>query len=242
MAWIRFAAETDGELMKLIEPMTLEEETDPTETETEDKPFDGSKLKMEYAYRADTVLPVKYTVSEILRRQEGHGVYPFVREKDRSSAALGTAIHAVMQYVDYSLRTEGEVEKAMDDMVSEGFLEREEREQVDARTILSVLRSPFMEEMGRYPCKREQPFMMYGSYAEGSEERVLVQGVIDLLVEKEDGYVVVDFKTGGGDAETLKDRYRKQLELYAKGVETILKKPVRRKVIYSVTGGFTVDV
>ena len=48
------------------------------------------------------------------------------------------------------------------------------------------------------------------------EEEVLVQGIIDVFWEEEDGIVLLDYKTDRVDnAEELIRRYKKQLELYA---------------------------
>ena len=240
MKWILMAADADEKLAALVEDMVVDEREETPEVPVENKPFDGSRLKRAYRYEQDTARPVKYSVSEILAKQDGYGVNPFAG--DKSSAELGTAIHTVMQYVSYDLTTEGEVDAAMDEMVRTGTLLPEERKKVPAGLILSVLRSEVIKNAKKYPCKREQPFMMYVLPEDGGEDKVLVQGVIDLLVDEGDGYVVVDFKTGGGDAERLQERYAKQLSLYAEGVEKILKKRVKRKVIVSVTGGFSVDV
>ena len=48
---------------------------------------------------------------------------------------------------------------------------------------------------------------------------VIVQGKIDLLIVDGKDAVVVDYKLSGASEETLKARYKKQLELYAKAVK-----------------------
>ena len=62
-------------------------------------------------------------------------------------------------------------------------------------------------------------------------ERVLVQGIIDCLVEEEDGFVLLDFKTG------QPADYRKQLELYRRAVETIYRRPVKEAYLYFLDSG-----
>ena len=85
-------------------------------------------------------------------------------------------------------------------------------------------------------------FCRFVTEIDGKSGKVLVQGVIDLLIDEGDGYVVVDFKTGEADEKRLAERYGKQLSLYAEGVEKILKKPVKRKVIYSTGLGKSIEV
>ena len=69
-----------------------------------------------------------------------------------------------------------------------------------------------------------------------SGEMILVQGIIDVFFEEEDGLVVLDYKTDyvpQEPEETLKRRYGKQLALYGRALEEITGKRVREKILYS---------
>lgn len=66
------------------------------------------------------------------------------------------------------------------------------------------------------------------------EEEVLVQGVIDVYFEEEDGLVLMDYKTDRvSEAEELVKRYHTQLEYYAQALERLTHKKVKEKLIYS---------
>jgi ATP-dependent helicase/nuclease subunit A len=86
---------------------------------------------------------------------------------------------------------------------------------------------------------KERPFVMTVpasrlDAAFPEEEKVLVQGVIDVYFEEEDGIVILDYKTDSvQDMHELTDRYRTQLDCYAEAVETITGKRVKEKIIYS---------
>jgi ATP-dependent helicase/nuclease subunit A len=71
------------------------------------------------------------------------------------------------------------------------------------------------------------------------EETVLLQGVIDCLIEQEEGWILLDYKTDATadlpDA-LLQARYRIQLEHYAQAVEKITGKPVLEKILYFFDG------
>lgn len=59
---------------------------------------------------------------------------------------------------------------------------------------------------------------------------MLLQGVIDCLIETEDGYVILDFKTDRVSEGTLPERaesYRAQLDAYAAAVREICGGTVR---------------
>ena len=68
----------------------------------------------------------------------------------------------------------------------------------------------------------------------GSEEMLLIQGIIDVFFEEEDGIVLLDYKTDSvRNARELADRYRTQMELYQEAVERALGKAVKEKILYS---------
>jgi ATP-dependent helicase/nuclease subunit A len=77
-------------------------------------------------------------------------------------------------------------------------------------------------------------------------ETVLVQGVIDLFFENEDGtYTVVDYKTDKaleGSEEALATRYKGQLAYYAKAVKGITGKEVSNGIIYSFALGKEIPI
>ena len=76
-----------------------------------------------------------------------------------------------------------------------------------------------------------------------TDEKTVVQGVIDCVIEEEDSITVLDFKTDrvSEDAELI-ERYSKQLEIYAAACEKMFSKPVKEKLIYSFALSKTINV
>ena len=70
-------------------------------------------------------------------------------------------------------------------------------------------------------------------------EEVLLQGVIDLLAISPFGAEIIDYKYSVLNAEGLKRKYRKQLELYAYAVEKSLGIKVIRKTLVNILTGET---
>ncbi len=89
--------------------------------------------------------------------------------------------------------------------------------------------------------KKETEFMMcvpYNTLVESDvTDKVLVQGVVDLLIEYEDGFAIVDYKFSSLPAEVLKQKYAEQLKLYKQAVELAYNKPVKNTYIYSINSG-----
>ena len=178
----------------------------------------------------------------------------FLREKKTlSGASRGSAYHRVMELLDFAKEYDGaELESALEMMRIEGKISDEMAACIDIRDIQAFLETSSGKRLAQAEQQRrlwkEQPFVlgipMGEVYPELSEneatagETVLIQGIIDVYFEEDDGLVVLDYKTdkvrSGGD---LLEKYKAQLEYYARALEQITGKKVKEKIIYSFTLG-----
>ena len=74
---------------------------------------------------------------------------------------------------------------------------------------------------------------------------MLIQGIIDAWIDDDDGILLIDYKTDHipeGQEEILIKRYKAQLDYYGRALEQIRKKPVKKRVIYSLTLEKSVEV
>jgi ATP-dependent helicase/nuclease subunit A len=77
------------------------------------------------------------------------------------------------------------------------------------------------------------------------DEIVVVQGIIDMLIKTPQGLIIIDFKTDDVTAKKAPERaelYRRQLALYGRAVETILKAKTIAKWLYFLKPTCTVEV
>ncbi|WP_312102762.1 helicase-exonuclease AddAB subunit AddA [Lachnoclostridium sp.] len=78
-----------------------------------------------------------------------------------------------------------------------------------------------------------------------SDDFVLIQGIIDVYFEEEDGIVLVDYKTdavGEFGEEELIRRYQEQIHYYERALNQLLDKTVKEKIIYSFSLGKEIRV
>lgn len=80
---------------------------------------------------------------------------------------------------------------------------------------------------------REQPFILKAESLPGAEDGGVVQGVIDLLILRDGEAEIIDYKSGFL-TDARKQKYNKQLDLYAIAVEKLLGIPVTQKSIYLI--------
>lgn len=216
------------------------------------------KLSWTYPLTGIVGLSAKATVSEIKRRfsaedvegadisATGRNSYVprrpefLVRSTTLSPAERGSAMHLVMQHLDFTrCLTEEEIREQVRMMESRELLTGPQAESIDISAVRQFFLTPLGERVRRAAgIKKEIPFIMsvpiehlYNLDLDCSDH-VMVQGVIDCLIDEGDGFVLVDYKTDSGNINDILSRYRGQLRLYAEAVEKILKKPVKEKYLY----------
>lgn len=181
-------------------------------------------------------------------------------ESHVTGTARGSAFHKVMELFDFTKLTDeisadrqaaaALLEEQMEQMRAMGRLSEDYYGAVVPAKITAFLQTGAARRMaaaaraGRL--YKEQPFVMglpanLLKSAFPAEETVLIQGIIDVFFEEEDGYVVLDYKTDAVEkAEELVNRYQVQLAYYARALEQLsgchadgTGRRVKEKIIYS---------
>ena len=199
-----------------------------TQLKGRDKDAEAAQDGVEYA-------PAKPTVT--LRRPVFQGQRPL------TPAQQGTALHMVMQYLNFDrTHTLEEIQEEIARLVAQQFITPQQGETVDPGRVLAFFRSPLGQRLVASPqMEREFKFSMlvpaadYYPNAEAGEE-VLLQGVVDCWFVEEDGTVtVLDFKTDRVSEATVEQRakeYRPQLEAYSRALSQALERPVGRCTLW----------
>ncbi len=175
-----------------------------------------------YPFSAATAVPQKQSVSGIVENdEESYVATPF----DEENMQKGTAYHTVMQNIDFE---EKDVRGFIGSLVKEGILSQKGAEGVNDKEIEDCLNSDIIKYAIGKKCERERPFTML---CESEGEKVLVQGIIDLMIYDNGEVVLVDYKNSAREDKELIATYSKQLEYYKKAIEGKYK--VKASVIYS---------
>ena len=194
-----------------------------------------------------------------------------------SAAEKGTALHKALQLLDFgeAQARSGEeawFEEYLSGLQSSGALSALEAGSVSAKTLMRFARSRLAARAAASGfLMKEAPFNMKLPYSEavfvtagdtitdgatpeykaesGSDEEIVVQGVIDCLFEEEGELVVVDYKSGWFDirdyeaeAERIRAAYGTQLRLYRRAAGLIFDKPVKECLVYMARVGVTVEI
>lgn len=162
-------------------------------------------------------------------------------------ALRGTAMHRMMECLDYGalaeMFTREEVASQLEKLQADGRIGADMAKLVNTDKVWTFLQTDLaariMQAQKSGKLYREQPFVMGLPAHETdpeihSDQLVLIQGIIDLYFEEADGLVLLDYKTDSvKEAGQLLERYRTQMDLYARALAAATGKPVKQKLIYS---------
>ena len=193
-----------------------------------------------YPHKEASELAMKYSVSALDGGADDLALSVFADRADE-----GIAYHKVMEHIEFAAEGREGAERELDAMLAAGLITPAEREQVDAEAVARCLASPVMRLARESTCYRERSFLMYvpaDEVGQGtSRDKVLVQGVIDLFIDGKER-VIVDFKNSALRSDEALRKYKKQLQLYKKAVESSFSGKVDRILLYSFKTGKTLDV
>lgn len=225
----------------------------------------SEKLNWQYQYEALIESKVQLSVTEIKKmhahidedyfEKRSHKPKFSGEEATLSAAEKGTAFHTVMHYLDFSLEpTEEAVYGFLNDLEYRKIITEEEIKSISINALIHFLKSDLCKRMQYHQnqLKRETPFVL-GVYAKEiyqdldsfTDDIVMIQGVIDVFFEEEDGIVLVDYKTDyliEGQEEQLIKRYEQQMKYYKRALEQINNKNVKEVILYALNASKTINV
>ena len=242
----------------------------------------AERFDYKYPYESAKKLPSKLSVSklypDILDDDGASGIDSdnlpelrekplFMMEKSKEShvtaAERGTASHVFMQFCDFE-RAERSVRDELHRLVSERFIPTGTAELVNIYQLEKFFKSAFYKTVkGAKRLLREQRFNLFLPASEFtssdelkkdfSNEMLMVQGVIDLVIEDANGNLILcDYKTDYLTKNELSDealaikklteRHSEQLKYYSAAVDRLFGRVPDRVCIYSLPLGKAVDI
>lgn len=165
-------------------------------------------------------------------------------QKELTGAKRGTIMHFVLQKLDLKKEyTMQELEELLNELVAKQLLSEQEVQTVSRVKLQHFLESDMVKEIRQaQEIYQEKPFYLYlpakEIYGGEVEEKVVVQGIIDLYYRNKEGkLVLVDYKTDyveNRDKTVLIQKYQKQIESYKRAIEQATGEKVEKSYIYSL--------
>ena len=213
-------------------------------------------LMFSYPHRNSTRVPSKLTATQLKGRVKDHEVAeatammhnkplefrpPIANDTIRHGTDYGTALHSVMQHLDFSqCYNEDAIRNDIKRMVSTGLLSAEQAEIVPVAKITRFFKSELGTRLIHADdVLREFKFSILVNadeyYNVSSEDQILLQGVVDCAIVEMDGITVLDFKTDYITEFNITEKvehYRSQVTAYAGALSRIFEKEVSKSYLY----------
>ncbi len=205
-------------------------------------PNEEVRLPMEEKEEISSVPPDYAVIPDFMQEEE---------VKLQGGTGFGTLMHKAMEHIPFTqvsptkAALTGEIEK----LYQEGIFTEEERNILLSPThkrrplwaLIAFGRGPLAEKMKEAKrIRKEMPFSILLSahdfYPECEEgEKIFLQGVMDCLLEMEDGLIIIDYKTDRFmTEEELANHYKVQLQVYGEAAKALFRKPVKGLYLWSL--------
>lgn len=219
--------------------------------------YDHVVQNFEYKYLYENAygIPTKISVSEykrlgdntseedtaLLLYQPSVKYVPSFIKKDKNitAAKRGSLMHYIMQHLDLSMPLDY---SGIASQVKE-IAKRADFSDEDINSInISQIAVFFDSELGKRMVRsskvwREVSFVIPVNSGEifknGTNETILIQGIIDCYFEENNGIVLIDYKTDAvNNKEDIRKKYKLQLDCYQRAIEKTTGKVVLEKNLY----------
>lgn len=169
------------------------------------------------------------------------------KTKKVTNAEIGSATHLVLQKINIEKTPEvDDFKELVTQMTNEKLLTPELAEKIDCSSLAKFYQSNLGKKIvdnhqnvsREFPCSILMPAKrLFKDTAKdySINDKILVHGIIDGVIELNEGVIIFDYKTDhvtSQNEDELVKKYSGQVNLYAKAIEAIKKKPVLGKYLY----------
>ncbi len=227
------------------------------------------RLDWKYPYQFAVNLPSKLSVSQLKKMgideakpvtvsiigpaEQEPEVIKTAQHSKLSSLEKGTLMHLVMEHIEFKpYQDMKELKEQIDLLVQKELLTAEDAELLDKTAVMAFFNSSLGNRAVKSSCiYRETAFNRVcpaGEIIPGADEideKLLIQGVIDLYFIEGSEAVLVDYKTDRLSESNRQERiasYRLQLQQYQKAIEQIQGIKVKESYLYFLTEGEAVQL
>ncbi|MBQ9782738.1 MAG: UvrD-helicase domain-containing protein [Clostridia bacterium] len=191
-----------------------------------------------YPYIQLTKMPVKVSVSDVSHRDDDE-YFETTSLFGTTNKEMGTAYHKILQLIDfYAPRVEDEIER----LKKCNLITNEDLSFIEIDKIKSILSMDIFNIIKDYTLYKEEKFTFFispnelgYSACEKTQDKVLVQGIIDLMAIKDDKCILIDYKLSSlkRDEDLIKT-YKTQLTLYKNAIQDCLNVMVEKVYLVNI--------
>ena len=183
-------------------------------------------------------IPSRISVTEITSQHKSHNLKTLSFSQTPTPSEIGTAIHEFLQYANLK-NAKYDINNEIQRLVQKEYLTEKQANCVDKQRLRHFFESKIYHLIEQADSvQREKSFAceIYAReiYPVEGTSKIILHGVIDCVIEKDNKLVIVDYKTDRASETKLKQLYASQLLYYKQALEKITSKKVDSCFIYSI--------
>lgn len=253
--------------MDVLVTTVCDEEEEKTETEevsikkleTDNAVIDTLKSRISFEYKKSALskLPSKVAASELSHKLSIKAfdkildTPAFMNDKTLSGASKGTALHNFLQFCDFD-KAYGSIENEISRLLDKGFISQIQADSIDRERAEKFIHSDLIKRCMnsekvfkeyRFAIKVDASLVDESLPPELRNEKIVLQGAVDLAFVENGELVIVDYKTDKvKNVEELYAMYHHQLLIYKEAMEQCTDYKVKECLIYSIPHSQSISV
>jgi len=228
-------------------------EKEPSELEIEEREINENINKIltwKYSHDELTKIEGKSSVSKLAKGEEEQAIEVELKkpkflegELPLTKAEIGTTVHLIMQKLDFKQEyTMEKIQELVEELQQKDIITEKQKQAIPKQKILAFTKSELFKEIANAKAVYQEKAFYINIpvkelYESKSEEKILVQGIIDIYYITQNGEIVLaDYKTDyvlENDETYLIEKYQSQLNLYKRALEQATGQKVSNVYIYS---------
>lgn len=196
------------------------------------------QINFKYINESLSEIPSKLAVTDITKSQRNIALKTPSFSDTLTSSEIGTATHEFLQYANFK-NAKSNIENEIKRLVKFEYITLKQAKHLNIEKLKCFFNSKIYNLIEKANIvQREKSFIYEISakelYSGADDSKIIIQGIIDCVIEKNNQLTIVDYKTDKLSENDLKKLYTSQLIYYKKALEKLTKKPVTACYIYSV--------
>ena len=203
-------------------------------------------IDFEYPFAQDVTLPLKSSVTKELAidvEQTSLAHYMFEGE-DTTDKERGTIAHKFMENLDFSSGEELTIQAQR--MIDSGVISKTDLDKINLQRIDKAFKTGAFSDLSDKTLYKEKNFIcaVEANLIKNceSEQKVVIQGAVDLLAVGEEEAFIIDYKYSTLTPESMLQKYSKQLEVYSRAFTLTTGMPVKKALLVNLFTGDVVKV
>ncbi len=228
-----------------------EEQENVIEKESDGAVIDTLKRRLAFEYKKSSLskLPSKIAASDLSHKLSTKSfdrlldTPAFMNDSVLTGAGRGTALHSFMQFCDFE-KAYDNIENEINRLLQNGFISQIQADSIDrgkaerfihSDLIKRCMNSEEVFKEFRFTIKVDASIIDENLPSELKDEKIILQGAVDLAFVEDGKLVIVDYKTDRvKDVNELYAMYHHQLLIYKEAMEQCTDYEVKECLIYSI--------